>query len=391
MAESAPKASPTKPVKPYEHKKSRELFARAAAVIPCGIYGHLSPAPLVPPSAYPFFAGKADGSRFWDVDGNEYIDYMCAYGPMVLGYGHPKVEAAARAAQEAGSCMTCPSPDMVELAELLVDTVSMADWAFFAKNGNDVTTQALMVARAATCRDKVLAVSGGYHGAAPWTQAPGHHGVCDADVENIIRVPWNDFAAFERAVYDHPDEIAAFIASPYHHPVFMDNAYPAEGYWDKVCALCRQKGIVVIVDDIRCGFRLDVRGSHEYFGFTPDLVCFCKAIGNGHPISALVGTDALKNDAARVFYTGSYWFSGAPMAAAAACIRELVEIDGPRKMMDFGMKLTKGLKDLAASFGYDLAVTGAPSMPYLRITNDESMMLHQDWCGEVTRRGAFFS
>ncbi len=378
-------------MKTYDYPNSRALFERAAKVIPCGIYGHLSPAPLVPPSHYPFYAQSALGSRFTDVDGNEFIDYMCAYGPMVLGYCHEKVDAAARKAQDAGNCITTPAPVMVELAETLVDLVPVADWAFFAKNGNDVTTQALMVARCATGRKKIIAISGGYHGVAPWTQGLGHHGVIEEDQANMIRVPWNDFKAFERAVYNHPDQIAGFIATPYHHPAFLDSEYPAEGYWDKVVALCRQKGIVVIVDDIRCGFRMDLGGSHEFFGFKPDLVCFCKAIGNGHPISALVGTEALKNDAGKVFYTGSYWFSAAPMAAALACINEMKELGGPKVMIEFGKKLLDSMVGIAKKYGYDLKVTGAPSMPYLRIINDPTLNLHQDWCAEVTRRGAFFS
>ena len=207
---------------------------------------------------------------------------------------------------------------MVELAEYLSDLVTGMDWAFFAKNGGDVTNYALMMARSATGRKKVVMISGGYHGVAPWMQAPGHHGVMEEDYANVIRIHWNRFDEFERAVAENPGQIAAFIATPYHHPAFSDNELPADGYWNKVEALCRKEGIVLIVDDVRCGFRLDLRGSHDYFGFTPDLVCFCKAIANGYPISALMGRDALKAEAAKVFYTGSYWFQAAPMAASLA-------------------------------------------------------------------------
>jgi glutamate-1-semialdehyde 2,1-aminomutase len=139
-------------------------------------------------------------------------------------------------------------------------------------------------------------------------------------------------------------------------------------------------------------------GSHEYFGFKPDLVCFCKAIANGYAISALVGTEALKNATAKVFYTGSYWFSSGPMAAALACLEEMKRIDAPRLIMEKGRKLCDGMVDIAKSHGYTLKVTGAPSMPYLRLTDDDSLvmqsmtlMLHQDLCAECTRRGAFFT
>ncbi|MBN2310935.1 MAG: aminotransferase class III-fold pyridoxal phosphate-dependent enzyme [Candidatus Hydrogenedentes bacterium] len=375
----------------YTYAESGALFRRAAQVIPCGIYGHLSPAPCTPVSAYPFFAERGRGARFWDVDGNEFIDYMCAYGPMILGYNHPVVDEAYQAQMRDGNALTCASRKMVELAEYLVDLVPMAGWAYFAKNGGDVTQYATMVARAATGRDKIIAIRGGYHGVEPWMQSPGHDGTIAEDHGNVIRIAWNDVAALEGAIAENPGRIAGFIATPYHHPSFADSEWPGDGYWARVETLLRKEGIVFIIDDVRCGFRLGLRGSNEYFGFTPDLICFCKALANGYPISALVGTDALKRDASKVFYTGSYWFSAAPMAAALACLEELKRIDGPKRMIETGTRLIEGLVAVARSHGFDLRATGAPSLPYLRLTDDESLMLHQDWCGECTRRGAYFT
>jgi glutamate-1-semialdehyde 2,1-aminomutase len=375
----------------YTYDKSAAWFERAAKVVLCGIYGHFSPAPYVPVSDYPLFGSRAKGSKFWDVDGNEFIDYMCAYGPMILGYAHPAVEEAYQAQMREADSNTIASPRMVELAEYLVDTVPIADWAFFAKNGADMTNYAVMVARAATGRKKIVAIGGGYHGTSAWMQAPGHHGLIEDDHANVIRIPWNDFEALERVVAEHDGDVAGFISSPYHHPVFQDNALPADGYWQKVEKLLRKKGIVFIVDDVRCGFRLHGGGSNEYFGFKPDLICFCKAIGNGYPISAMVGTEAIKNDVAKVFHTGSYWYSAGPMAAALACLKELKRIDAPKILRDVGTKLLDGLVDLATSHGYTLKVTGEPSMPYLRITDDETLMVQQAFCGECTKRGAFFT
>ncbi len=378
-------------MKTYTYKKSSALFKRAAQVIPCGIYGHMSPSPYVPAMNYPFYAARAKGAKFWDVDGNEYIDYMCAYGPMVLGYNHPGVDAAAQKQLKSCNCVTEPAPVMVELAEYLVDLIEIADWAFFAKNGGDVTSYAIMVARAATGRKKIVLVRGGYHGVAPWAQAPGHPGVIEEDHANIVYVDWNDIESFERAISENRGQIAGFMATPYHHPTFDDSAFPAEGYWQKIEALCNKEGIVLIIDDVRCGFRIDMAGSAKYFGFKPDLACYCKAIANGYPISALVGTEALKTYAAKVFHTGSYWFSAEPMAAALATLKELKRINAPALMNKKGKKLLDGLVDIARTHGYTLKVSGMPSMPYLRITDDESLMLHQDWCGEATRRGAFFT
>ncbi len=375
----------------YQFPSSAAMFKRAAKVIPCGIYGHFSPAPCVPVDAYPFFASRAKGSRFWDVDGNEFIDYMCAYGPMILGYGNPVVDEAYQVQMRQADSCSVASPKMVELAEYLVNLIPVANWAFFAKNGADVTNYAVMIARAATGRKKIIAIRGGYHGTSPWMQAPGHHGVVEDDQENIVRVPWNDVAALE-AVFDrYPGDVAGFISTPYHHPVFADNEMPAEGYWQKVQALLRKHGAVFIIDDVRCGFRLHMGGSCEYFGFKPDLICFCKAIANGYPISALVGVESLKNTAAKVFHTGSYWFSAGPMAAALACLKELKRINAPDVLRAVGRKLNEGMIAIAKNHGYDLKVTGDPGMAYYRITNDPTLMLHQRWCAECTRRGAFFT
>jgi glutamate-1-semialdehyde 2,1-aminomutase len=378
-------------MKTYTYHTSQELFKKAARVIPCGIYGHLSPAPLVPATAYPFYAATAKGSKFWDVDGNEFIDYMCAYGPMVLGYNNEKVNDAAIKQIERADCVTAPTPLMVELAEYLVDLVPIADWAFFAKNGGDVTGYALMVARAATSRKKIVMIKGGYHGVAPWAQPPGSHGVVDDDSADIIAIRWNDVSEFERVLYENDGEIAGFIATPYHHPTFSDSELPAEGYWQKIETLCKQKGVVLIVDDVRCGFRLDMGGSSEHFGFQPDLICFSKAMANGYPISALVGTESLKNDASKVFQTGSFWFAAAPMAAALATLEELKRLDAPNLIAQKGKKLLSGMAAIAKDYGYELKVSGHASMPYLRIVNDESLMLHQDWCAACTQRGAYFT
>ncbi len=378
-------------MQPYSLARSRALFERAAEVIPCGIYGHFSPAPLASPMSFPFYAVRGDGARFIDVDGNEFIDYMCAYGPMVLGYRNQVVDDAVRRQLESGDTLALPTSLMVELAEKLVQMVSIADWAFFAKNGGDATNYSTMVARAATGRRKMVAIQGGYHGVAPWMQGGGHHGVTDADVGDWIRIPWNDLGAFERALAENPDQIAGFIATPYHHPTFAPSELPAPGYWMGVERLCRKNGIVLIIDDVRCGFRHDLRGTNEYFGFKPDLICFCKAIGNGYPISALVGTDALKSEVAKVFYTGSYWYQAAPMAAALACRGELERLDAPRLMHEYGTKLTDGMKQIAAAHGYTLSVTGLPSMPFVYVADDPTFMLHQRFVAACAERGAYFT
>jgi glutamate-1-semialdehyde 2,1-aminomutase len=379
-------------MKPYEQTKSRELFLRATKVIPGGVYGHLGPAEgcFMPVHSYPLFSSRAQGPYFWDLDGNRFIDYMCAYGPNILGYNDPDVEAAALAQLSDGDCVTAPSGKMVELAELMVDTVAMADWAFFCKNGGDTTTFAVMIARAATGRDKVVLTRGGYHGVAPWMQKLGHPGITAQDVANNLSVEFGDFEALERVLAENKDQVACFLSTPYHHPVMEDNRLPPQGYWRKVRELCTREGVVLAIDDVRCGFRLDVHGSDAHYGFKADLMCFCKAIANGWSISALCGADSLKEAAGSVMYTGSYWLSAVPIAAAIACVTKMRAMNVAKVCTEKGCRLTKGLVEAGRRQGLDLVVSGEPAMWFMRMADDWSGEIHQAWVAECVRRGVFF-
>lgn len=376
-----------------DYSKSRKAFRKALNYIPSGVYGHLGPSEgcAIPIDAFPAFASKAKGAYFWDLDGNRFIDYMCAYGPNILGYNDDDVDTAAKQQIELGNCTTLPFTNMIDMAEILVETVEMADWAFFAKNGGDVTSFALMIAKAATGRRKTILVKGNYHGVAPWTQKVGAPGIVDEDVHNNIYVEWNDFEKLKQVVEENKDEIACFMSTPYWHPVFTDNKLPEPDYWQKVRKLCTDNGIVLAIDDVRCGFRLDLKGSDHYYGFKADLMCFCKSIGNGWNFSAITGIEPLKSAVTSVMYTGSYWLSAVPFAAGIATIKKLREINADRLLLSKGLKLTNGLKEAAERNGFNLVISGEPSMWYMRIANDDSLMLHQKWVAECVKRGAFFT
>lgn len=375
------------------YQNSREAFARAAKVIPSGVYGHLGPAEgcFIPVEAFPIFSQRAEGAYFWDLDDNRFIDYMCAYGPNVLGYNDPDVDEAARKQMEKGNCITAPSTKMIDFAELLVDTVASADWAFFAKNGGDVTSLAVMTARAHTHKKKIVFFSGYYHGVAPWTQKIDYAGVLEEDVCNNIYVNWNDADRLEQVFLENRGQIAAVISQPYMHGNFQDNVLPADGFWKKVRKLCTDNEAVLIIDDVRAGFRLDLAGSDHHFGFEADLICFCKALANGYNVSALCGKDFLKNTVSGIMYTGSYWMSAVPFAAGIACIEKMKRLDLPSLLLSKGQKLKNGLLTLAGRYGFDLHVTGAPALFYLRLADDPSLSLHQRWVAECVKRGVYFT
>ena len=379
--------------KTYEYPKSRAAFELACKLIPSGIYGHQGPAEgcYVPVAAFPFYASRAQGSYLWDLDGNRFIDYMGAYGPNVLGYNDPDVDEAAARQRAVCDCTTLPHPVMIDFADLLVDTVACADWAFFAKNGNDATSGAILTARAHTHRKKIVFFKGYYHGVSPWSQKIDYPGIIEEDVANNIYVKWNDFEELSRVFAENRDQIAAVIGQPYMHGNFADNELPAEGFWQKVRQLCDDSGAVLIIDDVRAGFRLDLAGSDHYFGFQADLICFCKAIANGYNVSALCGKEFLKNAVSSLSFTGSYWMSAVPFAAGIACIEKMKRLGSPQLLIDKGSQLKRGLIAAAQKYGFDLHVSGVPSLFYLRIADDPSLMLHQEWIAECVQRGVFFT
>lgn len=366
---------------------SQSLFRRAAVVIPGGIYGHTTPAATVP-GAVPYFAASGHGCRYRDVDGNEFIDFMGGYGPLVLGYHHPEVEAAAEAARARGAAFNHPTDLLVELAEKLTQRIDFADWAVFAKNGADLTNWSIMVAREVTQRPKILKIRGAYHGAAAWC-TPGHGGLIPEDRAHIHEFPFNDVAALEALFKTHRNQIAGLILTPFHHPAFADSVLPTPEFVAACNRLCRDQGALQILDDVRCGFRLSADGSHSVYGYTPDLAVYCKALANGHPISACVGRTPHKAAASRVFLTGSYWADPAPMAAALATLAIIARDDIPARLTTLGQRFVSGFLALGQKHGTPLITSGPPSMPYVRVANDPSFLRTQHLCAAAVTQGVF--
>ena len=374
-------------MEPYRFDKSQELFARSAQHIPNGIYGHQTPLVLVP-GAYPYFFERGEGCHVWDVDGNEYIDYICSYGPIVLGHRHPKVEEAVLAQMHKGSCFNGPTALWPELAEHLVTITPFADWAVFAKNGSDVCTWAIEVAREHTGRPKIVMAEGAYHGTHAWC-TPMDAGTTQEDRANVLTFKYNDLAGLRSVVAAHEKEIAAIIVSPFRHDAFHDSALPVEGFHQGVRQLCDEKGIVHVLDDVRCGFRLHMGGSGEYFGMQPDLSTYCKAIANGYALSACVGREAFRSAAERVFFTGSYFTSGVPMAAALSCLKELQAIGAVEHMRNVGTMLCRGLEEQARSHGLAITVSGPPALPFMSFKDDPGFERNKVFGATCAARGVY--
>jgi glutamate-1-semialdehyde 2,1-aminomutase len=371
----------------YTFTRSQELMSRALKVIPSGIYGHKSPAFLTPGS-YPMFLARGEGCRIWDVDGNEYIDFMCSYGPIILGHGHPKVEKAVSAQLAEADGLNLPSGKWVELAELLVSITPTADWVVFAKNGSDITSWTLTVARAYTGRDKVIMASGAFHGTHPWC-SPIPTGIPAAVRALVATFQYNDLEDLKRVVAENKGQVAAIIISAFRHDFFHDEEMPVPGFLEGARSLCDQEGIVLVLDDIRGGFRLDLGGSWEPYGVRPDLICYSKAIANGHPLAAGLGREELRRAAESVFFTGTFWTAAAPMAAAIATINILREEGGIEQMRAMGQRLRDGLDQQARSLGIAINQTGPPAIPFLTFGGDPGFERSRLFCGEAARRGVF--
>ncbi len=362
------------------------LRERARAVIPGGMYGHQAAGAL--PPEYPQFMRNGRGARVWDVDGHEYVDLMCSFGPVVLGHQHPAVEAAAAAQAELGDCQNGPGAVMVDLAELLVATVEHADWAMFAKNGTDATTMCCTIARAQTGRSRILVARGAYHGAAPWC-TPRPDGTTAADRANLGYFTFNEMGSARAAVAEAGGDLAGILVSPFKHHAGYDQELVDPAFARGLRELCDAAGAALILDDVRCGFRLHLGSSWEPIGVAPDLSAWSKAIANGHPLAAVLGSDAFRDGASRVFVTGSFWFSAAAMAAAVATIRALRAEDAIAVMERAGTAVRDGILGQAAAWDFAVNYTGPVQMPYLTFLGDRGHALASEFAAAALRRGTF--
>lgn len=363
------------------------LRARAQRVVPGGMWGHLNAARL--PEGYPQFFASADGCRVRDVDGREYIDFMCSWGPVLLGHRHPEVEAAALAQAGNGDCLNGPGEVMVELAEDFVAMVPHADWAMFQKNGGDATTCCVTIARAGTGRRKVLVARGSYHGALPWC-SPSVAGVTSEDRAHLLHFEYNDVASLSAAVAEAGSDLAAILVTAFRHDMGRDLELPTREFALAARAACDANAAALILDEVRTGLRLDVRGSWESLGVRPDLCAWSKAIANGYALAAVTGNDRFREAASKVFVTGSFWCGAVAMAAARATLRIARETDVPGHIRAMGLRLRAGLSELANQNGIEIRQSGPPQMPLLLFDADPEVKKGRAFCSAALRHGAFF-
>ena len=363
------------------------LRKRAEAFIPGGMWGHMSVKKL--PFGYPQFFSKAKDSRIWDLDGNCYIDFMCGYGPNILGYNNADVDQAVNEQRKKLDLGNGPSALVVDLAEKITTLVDSADWALFAKNGTDATTTCLTISRAATGKKKILVAKGSYHGSAPWC-TPVATGVVEEDISNLIFFEYNDSASLEDAEKKAGADLAGIILTAFRHDVRKDQELPKKIFLQKAREICDKKNAVLILDDVRAGFRLNRSGSWFDYGVKPDLTAFSKAIGNGYPLSAVVGVDKLKQAASEIYVTGSFWCNATSMAASLKTLSIIEEIDVVAHISYLGNKLRTGIDQIANNFGVEISQSGPSQMPLILFEHDNDFSKGSKFVQYLLSKGVYF-
>ena len=348
--------------------------------------GHLNAAVL--PAGYPQFFERGEGCRLWDVDGRRFIDFMCGWGPNLLGYRHAVVEAAAARQRSVGDCLNGPTARFVELAERFVQRAAHADWVMFQKNGTDATTVCLTIARAATGRRKVLVAQGAYHGADPWC-TPSLAGVTTEDRAHLIRYRYNDLDSLAAAAAEAGDDLAAVMVSSFKHDMGVDLELPSAPFAGQVRALCDRQRAALILDEVRAGYRLHAAGSWEPLNIRPDLCAWSKAIANGYALAAVTGTDALRDAATRIFTTGSFWSGGVAMAAALATLEVAEQQDLVGHLQRVGERFRQGIAQQSASHGVPVRQSGPAQMPLILFDDDARFEKGFHFTAQALQHGVF--
>ncbi|MBI4805106.1 MAG: glutamate-1-semialdehyde 2,1-aminomutase [Desulfovibrio sp.] len=317
--------------------RSSTLYAKAQTIIPGGVNSPIRACKAV--ESDPLFIAKAEGSKIYDVDGNEYVDYVMSWGPMLLGHADPVVHAAAKAALDNGSSFGAPCPAEVDLAEKITNLMPSVEMVRMVNSGTEATMSALRLARGFTGRDYVIKFDGCYHGHADAflaaagsgvavQAAPGTPGVPAATVAYTIVLPYNDLDAVKDAFRQKGKDIAAIIVEP--APGNMGLVLPGPGYLEGLRKICDEYGAVLIFDEVITGFRWDIGGAQKRYGVRPDLTTLGKIIGAGFPVGAYGGRrDIMEklSPCGPVFQAGTLSGNPVAMAAGLANLQELEKRD----------------------------------------------------------------
>jgi len=373
--------------------KSLALFEEAKALVPGGVLGARRPGDFIV-GEYPIFLEYGKGCRLTDVDGNEYIDYLCGYGPIILGYREEEVDdAVMRQVKEKGFCFTLTQRYQNDLAKKLNEIIPSAEMSIFLKTGSDGTTAAIRIARAHTNRVKVMRC--GYHGWHDWCiEMKG--GIPPKFYEDVHEFHYNHLDQLEDLMKQHGDETAAIIMTPFGHPLHQKMETPQPGFLEGARRLADQYGAILVFDEVRTCFRLRMGGAQELYGVTPDLTVLGKGMANGYAISVVAGKKDVMMTAASKLFISSTFFPNSDGYIAALKTIEVMErdhvIDAIWNKGDYLLKGIQRVIDKHPNAGAELS--GVAPMFFVTFTQGDPKTTRgrrTDFYTQMIRKGFFFT
>ena len=378
--------------------RSMEMYQRLLELIPGGTQLISRRPTRYALGVSPVVATRGKGSRIWDVDGHEYIDWVSAIGSVILGYADPVVDQAVKQQIDRGTNFSITHELELELAELLVERIPCAEMVRYARGGGDACAVAVRIARGSTGRDRILFC--GYHGWHDWYQAANHGSDGDLDehlfpgIEPIgvpsalagtaIPFAYGDLDGLGERLDRYRGEVAAVMMEP------MRSELPAEGYLEGVASLCRDHDVVLIFDEVSTGFRPSDAGVQPVLGVEPDMAVFAKSISNGYAMGAVVGRRDVMAPADRMFVSSTYWGETVGLAATVATLTELRNRNTAQTLARTGAALKQRLNDVASDVGVSICCTGVDYHPHLEFSVEDPVLENKIatlYVQEMAKRG----
>ena len=372
--------------------RSLELFEQGKKLVPGGVLGARKPSDFIE-GEYPIFLEYGKGCRLTDVDGNEYIDFLCGYGPIILGYREEEVdEAVTRQIKDKGFCFTLTQKYQNELAKKLSELVPCSEMSIFLKTGSDGTTASIRIARAYTNRIKVMRC--GYHGWHDWCiEMKG--GIPEKFYEDVYEFRYNNLAQLEDLMARYGDQTAAIIMTPFGHPLHQKMEEPKPGFLEGVRELANKYGAVLVFDEVRTCFRLRMGGAQELYRVTPDLTVLGKGMANGYAISVVTGKAEVMMTAAQKLFISSTFFPNSDGYVAALKTIEILERDKVLdKIWEKGGRFLKKVQDIINKYNVGAELSGVAPMFFITFKKDKAethRARRDDFYTQLIRRGIFFT
>lgn len=363
-------------------KESIKLWERGIKLMPRGTQTMSKSPNQYVFGVHPMYLDEGDGCRVKDVDGNWYIDHPCALGPIILGYNHKRTIDAVESQLRKGITFSLMSPLEVELAEILTEVIPCAEQVRYAKNGSDVTSIAVRVARSYTGKESILTPNGHYHGWHDFFAAVVRpHGVPECLKDLVEHFEYNDSNSLEEKLKLR--KFAAVIMEP----VSLEE--PKNGFLEEVRRLCTKYNTVLIFDEMITGFRWALGGAQEYYNVTPDLATFGKAIANGMPLSVLAGKTEFMKELDHVFFSSTFGGEACSIAAAIATVNEMIESDGEifRHIWEQGGRVRNAFNEYAANIGVDCKMIGCAPRHNIVFNHNDASGLKDIFHQETIRNG----